>query len=111
MAAVLAAEAPHARLRFTAEHAGSWSTALTSMTNIDLLVMPHGFTDGLSHHDLYSDKWVCLVSADNADVGDELTIEHLRDDALGGDLPRADRGDPGVPADADARHRTATSRW
>ena len=48
------------------------------MTNIDLLVMPHGFTDGLSHHDLYRDDWVCLVSADNPDVGDELTIEHLR---------------------------------
>ena len=39
------------------------------MTSIDLLVMPHGFTDGLSHHDLYSDDWVCLVSADNPDVG------------------------------------------
>ena len=48
------------------------------MTNIDLLVMPNGFTDGLSHHDLYSDTWVCLVSADNPDVADELTIEHLR---------------------------------
>ena len=48
------------------------------MTNIDLLVMPHGFTDGLSHHDLYRDEWVCLVSADNPDVGEELTIDHLR---------------------------------
>ena len=48
------------------------------MTNIDLLVMPHGFTDGLSHHDLYRDDWVCLVSADNPDVGEELTIDHLR---------------------------------
>ena len=57
----------------------SWSTPpCTSMTSIDLLVMPHGFTDGLSHHDLYRDDWVCLVSADNPDVGEELTIDHLR---------------------------------
>ena len=48
------------------------------MTDIDLLVMPHGFTDGLSHHDLYRDEWVCLVSADNPDVGEELTIDQLR---------------------------------
>ena len=51
---------------------------MTSMTSIDLLVMPHGFTDGLSQPDLYRDEWVCVVSADNPDVGDELTIEHLR---------------------------------
>jgi DNA-binding transcriptional LysR family regulator len=40
--------------------------------------MPHGFTDGLSHQDLYRDEWVCLVSADNPEVGEELTIDDLR---------------------------------
>ena len=78
VAAALAADAPQARLWFTPNTPQLVNTALTSMTNIDLLVMPHGFTDGLSHHDLYSDTWVCLVSADNTDVGDELTVEHLR---------------------------------
>ena len=78
VAAEIAVDAPHARLWFTPNTPQLVNTALTSMTNIDLLVMPHGFTDGLSHHDLYSDTWVCLVSADNPDVGDELTIEHLR---------------------------------
>ena len=48
------------------------------MTSVDLLVMPHGFTEGLSHRDLYTDDWVCLVSADNAEVGEHLTVEHLR---------------------------------
>jgi len=78
VAAELANRAPHSRLRFTPNTPQLVNTALTSMTNIDLLVMPHGFTDGLSHHDLYSDTWVCLVSADNPDVADELTIEPLR---------------------------------
>jgi DNA-binding transcriptional LysR family regulator len=48
------------------------------MTSVDLLVMPHGFTEGLSHRDLYTDDWVCLVSAGNADVVEYLTVEHLR---------------------------------
>ena len=79
LAAELAAEAPARPAAVHARTPRSWSTThCTSMTSIDLLVMPHGFTDGLSHHDLYRDEWVCLVSADNADVGDELTIDHLR---------------------------------
>ena len=51
---------------------------LQSMTSVDLLVMPHGFITDLSHRDLYRDDWVCVVSADNAEVGDDLTVEHLR---------------------------------
>ncbi len=78
LAAELATDAPRARLQFTPNTPQLVNTALTSMTNIDLLVMPHGFTDGLSHHDLYRDDWVCVVSADNPDVGEGLTIDHLR---------------------------------
>jgi DNA-binding transcriptional LysR family regulator len=78
LAAALADEAPSARLRFTPNTPHLVDNALTSMTSIDLLVMPHGFTDGLSHQDLYRDEWVCLVSADNTAVGNELTIDQLR---------------------------------
>lgn len=78
LAATLAQQAPGARLRFSPNTPQLVDNALTSMTSIDLLVMPHGFTDGLSHLDLYRDEWVCLVSADNPDIGGELTIDHLR---------------------------------
>lgn len=78
LAAALAIEAPRATLRFTPNTPEVVNTALTSMTNIDLLVMPHGFTDGLSYHDLFRDDWVCLVSADNSDVLEELTLDELR---------------------------------
>jgi len=78
LAAALADEAPGVRLRFSPNTPQLVDNALTSMTNIDLLVMPHGYTDGLSHLDLYRDEWVCLVSTENPDVGAELTIDHLR---------------------------------
>jgi DNA-binding transcriptional LysR family regulator len=47
------------------------------LVNTDLLVIPHGFVEDLSHHDLYRDEWVCLVSTGNTDVGESLTVEQL----------------------------------
>lgn len=44
---------------------------------IDGLVIPHGFVSGLPYTELYSDGWMCLVAADNDDVGDELSMEQL----------------------------------
>ena len=78
LAAELAQHAPGAKLRFTANTPAMVDQAMQSMTGIDLLVMPHGFTDGLSHHDLYRDTWVCLVGTSNTEVGDALTVDHLR---------------------------------
>ena len=48
-----------------------------ALLSTDLLVLPHGFVTDLSHHDLYRDEWVCIVSADNAAVGEQLTVEDL----------------------------------
>ncbi len=78
LAAELARDAPGARLRFTANTPSLVDRALQSMASIDLLVMPHGFTEGLSHRDLYRDDWVCLVATDNAAVADDLTVDQLR---------------------------------
>jgi len=78
LAVELAAQAPAARLRFSPNTPYVVDNALQSMTSVDLLVMPHGFTEGLSHHDLYRDEWVCVVSGDNPDVGEHLTVELLR---------------------------------
>src|SRR6478735_3940710 len=78
LAAELVVHAPAARLRFSPNTPYIVDNALQSMTSVDLLVMPHGFTEGLSHRDLDTDDWVCLVSAGNSDVGKHLTVEHLR---------------------------------
>ena len=47
------------------------------MRTHDLVVMPHGFLTDLKHRDIYEDDWACIVSEDNAKVGDQLTIEDL----------------------------------
>jgi DNA-binding transcriptional LysR family regulator len=78
IAALLAEEAPNARLRFVANTPSSVDRAEQVLLSTDLLVLPHGFVSDLSHRDLYRDEWVCLVSSDNADVAEELTVDHLR---------------------------------
>ena len=78
IAALLAEEAPNARLRFIANTPSSVDRAEQVLLSTDLLVLPHGFVSDLSHRDLYRDEWVCLVSTDNTEVDGELTVEHLR---------------------------------
>jgi DNA-binding transcriptional LysR family regulator len=78
VAALLAEEAPHARLRLSANTPAAVDRAEQVLLSTDLLVLPHGFLSDLSHRDLYRDEWVCVVSADNPEVGDELTVEHLQ---------------------------------
>lgn len=48
-----------------------------SMRAHDLIVIPHGFLTDMSHRDVYEDDWVCIASADNDRVGDELTVDDL----------------------------------
>jgi DNA-binding transcriptional LysR family regulator len=77
VAELLAEEAPHARLRLTANTPSAVDRADQVMLATDLLVLPHGFVTGLSHRDLYRDEWVCVVSADNPAADEGLTLEHL----------------------------------
>jgi DNA-binding transcriptional LysR family regulator len=77
LAALLAEEAPHARLRLIANSPSAVDRAEQVLLSTDLLVLPHGFVTDLSHRDLYRDEWVCIVSADNEEVGDELTVADL----------------------------------
>jgi DNA-binding transcriptional LysR family regulator len=77
LATVLSEEAPHARLRFHAISASLVTGAPDSVRHLDGLLMPHGFiTDG-SREDLFVDRWVCVVAADNAVVGDTLSLDQL----------------------------------
>jgi DNA-binding transcriptional LysR family regulator len=77
VAALLAEEAPHARLRLSANTPASVDRADQILLSTDLLILPHGFVGDLAHRDLYRDEWVCVVAADNEEVGDELTVENL----------------------------------
>jgi DNA-binding transcriptional LysR family regulator len=77
IAGLLAAEAPGTRLRFSANTPHMVDRADQVLLTTDLLVLPHGFVSDLPHRDLYQDEWVCVVSADNAEVGDGLTVAHL----------------------------------
>ncbi|MFJ6852466.1 LysR family transcriptional regulator [Streptomyces sp. NPDC091271] len=70
-------EGPRMRVRLrhiTPEFAERGAEGLRS---VDGLLMPHGYLPDLPHLDLYQDRWVCVVSADNAQVGDELTMHDL----------------------------------
>ncbi|MEV6334090.1 LysR family transcriptional regulator [Nocardia vinacea] len=78
IAALLATEAPGCQLRLTANTPRQIDMIDQVLVNTDLLLMPHGFLEALSYRDIYSDEWVCLVSADNDDVGAELTVEQLQ---------------------------------
>lgn len=77
LARLFAAEAPHGRLRFSANTPDRVDRADQVLLSTDLLVLPHGVVTDVSHADLYRDEWVCVVSADNDAVGDELTVAHL----------------------------------
>jgi DNA-binding transcriptional LysR family regulator len=78
IAELLAEEAPGARLRMSANTPAVVDRADQVLLSADLMILPHGFLTDLSHTDLYRDEWVCVVSADNAEVVDELTVDHLQ---------------------------------
>jgi DNA-binding transcriptional LysR family regulator len=44
---------------------------------VDGVVLPHGYLTRTPHLDLFSEQWVCLISADNSDVGPTLSLEQL----------------------------------
>jgi DNA-binding transcriptional LysR family regulator len=74
---LLAAEAPHSRLRFSPNTPERVDRAAQVLLGVDLLVLPHGFVTDVAHQDLYRDEWVCVVSAGNDEVGAELTLDQL----------------------------------
>jgi DNA-binding transcriptional LysR family regulator len=77
IANLLAAQAPQARVRFSPNTPSVVADAMNTLREADALLLPYGFVTGLPHAELYSDDWVCLVSADNSKVGDRLTMDHL----------------------------------
>ena len=77
IAALLAEEAPHTRVRFTPHSPALVERADQVLLTTDVLLLPHGFVADLSHADLYRDEWVCVVAADNPLADRGLTTEDL----------------------------------
>ena len=70
--------APHARLRFRPTSPDLVARAEHTLVGTDLMLVPHGFVTDLPHTDLYRDRWVMIVSSDNENVAEELTIDNLK---------------------------------
>lgn len=77
LSAVLAEQAPSTCLRIQQMNTAMVDGAPESLRAVDAMLLPHGYLHDLPHQDLYDDQWVCLVSADNAAVGECFTLEHL----------------------------------
>ncbi|MGK5114261.1 MULTISPECIES: LysR family transcriptional regulator [unclassified Geodermatophilus] len=78
VAGLLAEEAPHTRLRLTANTPAAVERADQVLLSTDLLLLPHGFVTDLSHRDLYRDEWVCVVAAGTRPAEEGLTVEDLQ---------------------------------
>jgi DNA-binding transcriptional LysR family regulator len=70
-------EAPRVRLYIRPTTRNDVDGAAETLRIADLLILPHGFVTDLPHRDLYEDEWLCLVSADNTTIGNELTLQQL----------------------------------
>jgi DNA-binding transcriptional LysR family regulator/MFS family permease len=70
----LAVDAPRVRLRMMHTDPTLVDHPNDILRTVDGLVLPHGFLRDIPVTELYEDSWVCVVSADNDTVGDDLTM-------------------------------------
>ena len=71
------AEAPLVHLRLQQLSATAVDNAATFLRDHDGLVVPHGLVDDARFVDLFTDRFVLLVSADNTAVGDSMTVQEM----------------------------------
>lgn len=77
-AAALAHErAPGVRFRFMLHTTSIIDEAEQRLRSVDGLLIPHGFTPGLHHEDLWHDRWVIVGSSGRP--GDPLSMQDLAD--------------------------------
>lgn len=72
-------EAPGARIRFIPVTPEAISRKEEFYHTVDGVLMPHGYLDLPHSIDLYTDRWVCVVSADNSRVGERLSMTDLQE--------------------------------
>lgn len=73
----LHAEAPGLRLRFDRITTSAVDEIATTLAGTDGVFLPHGYLPDHPHLDLHEDRWLCLVAADNPEVGERLERAHL----------------------------------
>lgn len=73
----LAEVAPSIRLRLQQPGTKLMDDAAEVLRTVDGLFLPHGLISNFPHTDLYQDDWVCIVSEDNPEVGEELELNML----------------------------------
>ncbi|MDP9884562.1 DNA-binding transcriptional LysR family regulator [Sinomonas atrocyanea] len=71
--------APSVRFRFMQHTPAIVEDRLDTLRTVDGILLPHGFTSGLSGIDVFEDNWLCVVAKDNEAVGEQLTIANLRE--------------------------------
>ena len=69
--------APGVRLNFRQTPPTITENTGALLSTVDGALMPHGVINGFPTVELFRDQWVFLVSRDNPDVGDELTLDDL----------------------------------
>ncbi|MEU2355425.1 LysR family transcriptional regulator [Streptomyces misionensis] len=77
LVARLQERAPGTCVRFEPVTPESLSRNPDFYRTLDGVLMPHGYIDLPRQIDLYHDRWVCVVAADNPLVGDRLTMQDL----------------------------------
>lgn len=77
LSAIVRDRAPHARLRLQQAPPAVVERVPESLRDIDALILPHGFISGVAHHDLYQDRFVLVVGADNDAVTGPVSLEQL----------------------------------
>ncbi|HET9171946.1 MAG TPA: LysR family transcriptional regulator [Actinospica sp.] len=77
LARAVAEQAPGIRLTFRHTPQQIEENTAAVLSTVDGLFMPHGIIGDFPAVELYRDTWVFVVSEDNPDVGDELTLDDL----------------------------------
>ncbi|MGV9712794.1 LysR family transcriptional regulator [Gordonia sp. NPDC003424] len=78
LARALHDRAPGVQLRLEQNTPYLVDHAEDTLRAVDGVVIPYGFISGASPIDFPTDDWVCVCSADNPDIGDEITLADLQ---------------------------------
>ncbi|MCW8379767.1 LysR family transcriptional regulator [Streptomyces justiciae] len=78
IAKAMAEQAPGVRLVVEPPNTTTVDRAAEILRTVDGVLLPQGlFTTDVPRTELFQDAWVCVASADNPAIGDELTMEQL----------------------------------
>jgi len=70
-------QAPSVRLRFVNREISATDSPGALLARCDAALLPHGILFDSPHLDVFEDRWVCIVSDDNRQVGEELSLRDM----------------------------------